>query len=103
MAVRPTKLDRKKAGKVKKTKLKPIAVKTPGSSFHPSEEDEESSEDELVTDEKKKAESRKMFRKDSVSVKEAVSVLNDVTKKHKISPQQSEERRVRNRGDSTIA
>ena len=103
VAVRPTKLDRKKAGKVKKTKLKPIAVKTPGSSFHPSEEDEESSEDELVTGEKKKAEARKMFRKDSVSVKEAVSVLNEVTKKHKISPQQSEERRVRNKGDSTIA
>ena len=67
--------------------------------------DEESSEDEPMDNkqEKKKVEARKLFRSDSsVSVKDVVDVLNDVTKKHKISPQQ-EERRVRNKGDSTIS
>ena len=81
-------------------------MKTPGSSLLSSSGDEEeSSEDKSVADkqEKKKVEARKLFRSNSsVSVKDVVGVLNDVSKKHKISPQQGEERRVRNRGDSTF-
>ena len=103
---RQTKAERKKAEKVKKAgKAKPISVKTPGSSLLLSSGDEESSEDEPMDNkqEKKKVEARKLFRSNSsVSVKDVVDVLNDVTKKHKISPQQ-EERRVRNKGDSTIS
>ena len=101
---RPTKAERRKAEKGKKAgKAKPISVKTPGSSLL-SSGDEESSEDEPMDDkeEKKKVEAKKLFRSDSsISVKDVVDVLNDVTKKHKISTQQ-EERRVRNKGNSTI-
>ena len=100
---RPTKTERKKAGKAKKAeRAKPICVKTPGSSLLSSSCDEESSdEDESVTEEKKKVETKKIFRQDSsVNVKDVVDALNDVSKKHKISPLQSEGRRVRKKGES---
>ena len=101
---RQTKQERKKAGKQaeKAEKAKPICVKTPGSSLISSSCDEESSdEDESVAEEKKKVEAKKIFRQDSsVNVKDVVDALNDVSKKHKISPLQSEGRRVRKKGES---
>ena len=81
-------------------------MKTPGAPVSGSSGDEDSSdndesEDEKVAEEKKKTEKKKLFRSNSsVSVKEFAGAFNELSKKHKRSPQQPEGRRVRNKGES---
>ena len=104
---RPTKAERKKVNKEKKAaKLKPIRVKTPGAPVSGSSGDESSSDEEESEAEKlakkKKAETKKLFRSDSsLSVKEMAGAYSDLGKKHKLSPPQPEERRKRNKEEST--
>ena len=90
----------------KAAKLKPICVKTPGAPISGSSGDESSSDEEESEAEKlakkKKAETKKLFRSDSsLSVKEMAGAYSDLGKKHKLSPPQPEERRKRNKGEST--
>ena len=80
-------------------------MKTPGAPVSGSSSDESSSDEEETEAEKvarkKKAEGKKLFRSDStVNVKEVASAFSELSRKHKISPQQQDGRRVRNRGES---